>query len=212
MSINSPWNKTSSICKITEIEWLLIRRESMHNMKIAKSLANASEYPHHILQHHKEEASEFLKAESIRKISIKDVKEFLDNKLLDNPLSTTAVHYLMKKILGYSYKKANKIPHKMMSKDSIRDFIEAAYLQVYLEKEGYRLVYLDEFHLSMKSRAIYNWSLKGPLLDEQLILTHGQWALLSLFHQKELKESWLRIFPSNRFHTKFSCQLYGKGK
>ena len=37
----------------------------------------------------------------------------------------------------------------MMSKDRIRDFIEADNLQVYLEKEGYRLVYLDEFHLSM---------------------------------------------------------------
>ena len=68
---------------------------------------------------------------SIRKIGIKDVKEFLDNKFPDNPLSATAVHYLMKMMLGYSYKKAHKIPRKMMSKDRIRDFIEAAYLQVY---------------------------------------------------------------------------------
>ena len=128
---------------------------------MAESLVKVSEYPHHILKHHIEEASEFLKTLSIRKIWIKDVKEFLDNKFPDNPLSATAVHYLMKKILGYSYKKAHKIPRKMMSKDRLRDFIEAAYLQVYLEKEGYRLVYLDEFHLSMKSRAIYNWSLKG---------------------------------------------------
>ena len=161
MSINGPWNKTSSICKITENEWLLIHRENMHTMKMAKSLANTSEYLHLILQHHIEEASEFLKAGWIRKISIKDVKEFLDNRLSDNPLSTTAVHYLMKKILGYSYKKAHKIPYKMISKDRIRDFTEAAYLQVYLEKDVYRLVYLDEFHLSMKSRAIYNWILKG---------------------------------------------------
>ena len=31
--------------------------------------------------------------------------------------------------------------------------------------------------------------------------------LLSLFHKKELKKSWLQIFPSNRFHKNFhvSC-------
>ena len=115
----------------------------MHNVKMAKSLVKVSEYPYHILKHHIEEDSEFFKTLSIRKIWIKDVKELLDNKFPYNPLSATAVHYLMKMMLGYSYKKAHKIPHKMMSKDRIRYFIEAAYLQVYLEKEGYSLVYLD---------------------------------------------------------------------
>ena len=40
----------------------------MHNVKMAKSLIKVSEYPHHILKHHIEEASEFIKTLSIRKI------------------------------------------------------------------------------------------------------------------------------------------------
>ena len=49
----------------------------------------------------------------------------------------------------------------MTSKERIRDFIEAAYLQIYLEEKGHIVIYLDEFHVSMKSRSVYNWSLKG---------------------------------------------------
>ena len=49
----------------------------------------------------------------------------------------------------------------MTSTERIRDFFEAANLQVYLEISGYELVYVDEFHVSMKSSAVYNWSCKG---------------------------------------------------
>ena len=49
----------------------------------------------------------------------------------------------------------------MTSTERIRDFFEAANLQVYLEVSGYELVYVDEFHVSMKSSAVYNWSCKG---------------------------------------------------
>ena len=46
--------------------------------------------------------------------------------------------------------------------EKVRDFVEAAHLQTFLEEAGYELVYADEFYVSMKSSAVYNWSFKGP--------------------------------------------------
>ena len=71
-------------------------------------------------------------------------------------MSKTGVHYLMKQVLGYSYMRAHKIPNKMTTVEKTREFYEAAYLQLYLEERGKRVIYVDEFHVSMKSNAIYN--------------------------------------------------------
>ena len=110
----------------------------------------------------------------------------------------------MKKILGYSYKKAHKIPHKMMSKERIRNFIEAAYLQVYLEKEGYRLVYLDEFHLSMKSRTIYNWSLKGT--PAWWTIDPDPWTMSFIVSFSSERVEW--ILASNISIKSFSYKIF----
>ena len=39
-----------------------------------------------------------------------------------------------------------------------RDFFEAANLQYAPDENGYLLIYLDEFHISMHSEEMYNWS------------------------------------------------------
>ena len=49
----------------------------------------------------------------------------------------------------------------MTTVEKTREFYEAAYLQLYLEERGKRVIYVDEFHVSMKSNAIYNWSPSG---------------------------------------------------
>lgn len=46
----------------------------------------------------------------------------------------------------------------MISNDRVRDFYEAAFLQSTLNEKGYSLVFVDEFHVSLRSDAIYNWS------------------------------------------------------
>ena len=51
----------------------------------------------------------------------------------------------------------------MMTRDRKRDFIEAAYLQLVLKEFGYKLVYLDEFHISMHQESIYSWSKRGTV-------------------------------------------------
>ena len=49
----------------------------------------------------------------------------------------------------------------MLSTSRRRDLIEAAYIQMHLHKNGYRLIFVDEFHISMKSVPLYNWSKRG---------------------------------------------------
>ena len=48
------------------------------------------------------------------------------------------------------------MPIKLLETDSKRDFGEAAYLQYYLELNGYEIIFADEFHINMRSEALYN--------------------------------------------------------
>ena len=44
-----------------------------------------------------------------------------------------------------------------------RDFWEASYIQYFWEAKGYTIIFLDEFHINMRSESIYNWSWRGTL-------------------------------------------------
>ena len=48
-----------------------------------------------------------------------------------------------------------------MKLEKFRDLYEAAYFQFHLEDTAYKLVFVDEFHVAMKTSWIYNWSIKG---------------------------------------------------
>ena len=76
-------------------------------------------------------------------------------------LSTSGWRFLLKEILKFSFKRAHRIPKKMVEMDTKRDFWEAAYIQYYLEAKGYTIIFLDEFHINMRSESIYNWSCRG---------------------------------------------------
>ena len=119
------------------------------------------------------------------------------------------MNYLMTKILRYLYKKAHKIPRKMITSEKTRDFIESAYLQLYFEQERYQLIYLDEFHVSMKGRSAYNWSYKAALPLERSILILRSWASLSHFPLQGLKVFWHQTSLSNPFHSESLSRRFG---
>ena len=63
----------------------------------------------------------------------------------------------------------------MLRWDNKRDFFEAAYLQHILDKEGYPIVYVDEFHVSMHLMEIYNWS---PVSTKAMIAVNpSSWTM-----------------------------------
>ena len=49
----------------------------------------------------------------------------------------------------------------MITRERIRDFYDAAFIQLYLDNNGFTLVYVDECHISMRSTSVYNWSPRG---------------------------------------------------
>ena len=68
---------------------------------------------------------------------------------------------MMKKIMGYSYKSASLIDKRVLTPEKIRLFAEIFYLQDYLEKQGYYLILIDEFHADLSRTNGYNWLQKG---------------------------------------------------
>ena len=63
----------------------------------------------------------------------------------------------------------------MLNVDKIRDFHEAAYFQYYLIVKGHKLIYIDEFHVSMHLDKFYNWS---PRSSKALITVNpSSWTM-----------------------------------
>ena len=63
--------------------------------------------------------------------------------------------------MNFIYKRAHKIPIKLLETDSKRDFGEAAYIRYYLESNGYEIIFANEFRINMRSEGLYNWSPRG---------------------------------------------------
>ena len=76
-------------------------------------------------------------------------------------LSRTGIRYMLKKIMGYSYKRASSIDNRALTPERIRLFAEIFYIQDFLEEQGYNLIWVDEFHADLSKVNDYNWSNKG---------------------------------------------------
>ena len=64
---------------------------------------------------------------------------------------------------------------KMLTKERKRDFFESAYIQYFLEQGGSTLVYVDEFHVSLRNSKLYNWSPRGsPAI---ISVNHDSWTM-----------------------------------
>ena len=104
-----PINKICIIRILSKLESWHICKENAHNKKIAERKLRDSRLPYSINQNHIDKATAFLKSNSINKVSVEDVRTYLLSEKQGGKLSKTGVHYLMTKILRYSYKKAHKI-------------------------------------------------------------------------------------------------------
>ena len=64
-------------------------------------------------------------------------------------LSRSSVYHLLTKILKYSFKQAHKIFNKMLESEKIKDFVDALFLQQWLKKQGFMLIFVDEFYVNL---------------------------------------------------------------
>ena len=51
--------------------------------------------------------------------------------------------------------------NKNIKVKNVRSFFEYTFIQKYLVRDGWKLIYEDDFHLSPKTSAIYSWSKKN---------------------------------------------------
>ena len=75
-------------------------------------------------------------------------------------LFLSGAYYLLTKWLEYSYKKAQKPKLNGDSRKKKRLF-DSEYLQIWLESSGTRLIYIEEFNVSLHTDSTYNYSLRS---------------------------------------------------
>ena len=100
----------SGALEISELECRTLINENKHKQKLEKIIKNKSKPPFCIQTSHISAARKYVEVNIWRKITIAGLKSYLDGECPGKQLSKTGVHYLMKQVLGYSYKRAHKIP------------------------------------------------------------------------------------------------------
>ena len=64
---------------------------------------------------------------------------------------------------------------KMLGEERKREFFESAFVQYFLEESGSTLVYIDEFHVSLRNSKLYNLSPRGsPAI---VSINHDAWVM-----------------------------------
>ena len=63
----------------------------------------------------------------------------------------------------------------MLRVERKREFFESAFVQYFLEQNESTLVYIDEFHVSLRNSKLYNWSPRGsPAI---ISINHDAWTM-----------------------------------
>ena len=100
----------SRTLEISELECRTLINENKYRQNLEKTIKNKSKLPFCIQTSHISVARKYVEVNIWRKITIAGLKSYLDDECPGKQLSKTGVHYLMKQVLGYSYKRAHKIP------------------------------------------------------------------------------------------------------
>ena len=124
-------------------------------------LKNQQKLPCEITEVYIQRAKAYMQQHSTSKITVEFLYTYWKDIWSESELSKSGTLFLMKKYKGTFTSGAISYLNKMLNQKRVRDFFDAAYLQSYLENREYELIYVDEFHVSMKSSTLYNWSLKG---------------------------------------------------
>ena len=118
--------------------------------------------PYKIEQRDIDIVREYFEINVYKKMTLESIWTFLkEKKKGGTQLSKSGVRYLATKIMNIRIRKHLFSQSKMTNKDRVRDFCETASLLLFLEKSGYHLIFVDEFHVSMHSSSLYNWIPRG---------------------------------------------------
>ena len=152
----------SSIFDLPQITWRKILSESKFNMKKKKVSETQNKLPYKIEQRDIDIVREYFEINVYKKMTLESLWTFLkEKKIGGTQLSKSGVRYLVTQFWSIRIREHIFSQSKMTNNDRVRDFCDAASLLLFLEKSGYHLIFVDEFHVSMHSSSLYNWSPRG---------------------------------------------------
>ena len=96
------------------------------------------------------------------KFTVKDVKSWFENKLMNQAsASESTIRRRMKDYLRLGYKRCGVLNKSTRSDPKINEILEAIALQVELERQGFKIIFIDEFRFSSESYTEYGWTKRG---------------------------------------------------
>ena len=101
--------------------------------------------------------------------TVKDIRNHLIHNENMSPISASSIKRILKKKLGYSFKRISTLEHNSIKPFNIRKFFESAILQIELEEKNIEIIFIGEFSLSSKHNKLYGWSKVG---QKGYVLTH----------------------------------------
>ena len=81
-----------------------------------------------------------------------------------SPISASSIKRILKKKLGYSFKRISTLEHNSIKPFNIWKFFESAILKIKLEEKKIELIFIDAFSLSSRYNKLYCWSKVGQRL------------------------------------------------
>ena len=75
-----------------------------------------------------------------------------------DPIISTSIKRMLKEMLNYSFKRIRALEHNSVRLFNIKQFFESAILQIKLEENNFKFIFIDEFYLCSKYNKLYGWS------------------------------------------------------
>ena len=86
-------------------------------------------YRYRLTEAHEMHAEEFIAMCATKRITMSDLRNYLNGIPQINSISKFGAYILLKKIMKYSSKKAHQFLKKVRSRENCKNFYEAAFLQ-----------------------------------------------------------------------------------
>ena len=113
---------------------------------------------------------EYWHSQRLNSFTINDLRLYLRDRQGGGwDVSKSTLARVLRKEIGMSYKKVNKIHPKVVIEENKRKILEAASIQIKLIEEGTTVVYVDEFKYSCHRSGMYGWAFKGKSGYRKLI-------------------------------------------
>ena len=146
----------SAVFGISIIYCLQIVKEDKQEESSKFKLKIGKKLPYKITTENISHAREFMNKNFKIKKSVGLLKNYMDGIEGLQTLSKLGVYHLLTKIINFHTRKHILFQSKMIVKEKIREFMEAAYIQCYLDQHGFPVVYVDEFHVNINSSSLKN--------------------------------------------------------